>query len=115
MREGLEDRVAKLASFLPTDTLLVWDDEFPEFQELQANHWAPMVDWFEDRFGVELERHHTLVGLVEHPKETTETVTALLQSNFAHNPFSLVECALSRFSWIYAIFVWFWTSSVVRE
>lgn len=47
--------VDSILSFLQTDTVLFYSDEPPELLQLQKNNWSPIINWFNQRYGVNIE------------------------------------------------------------
>ena len=47
--------VKSLLSFLETDTVLFYGEEPPELLKAQMEKWSPIILWFRERFGVEIE------------------------------------------------------------
>ena len=47
--------VKSLLSFLETDTVLFYGEEPPELLKAQMEKWSPVILWFRERFGVEIE------------------------------------------------------------
>ncbi|KAH8314059.1 hypothetical protein KR067_004750 [Drosophila pandora] len=50
------DMVNYLLNFIPTDTVLFQYDDEKALQELQQNEWDPVIDWFNQRFEVNLQK-----------------------------------------------------------
>jgi len=47
--------VASILSFLETDTVLFYGEEPPELMQAQVEKWSPIILWFRERFGVQVE------------------------------------------------------------
>ena len=44
-----------ILSFLETDTVLYYGEEPPELLKTQMEKWSPIILWFRERFGVQVE------------------------------------------------------------
>jgi len=47
--------VSSIIAFLETDTVLFYGEEPPELLQAQTEKWSPIILWFRDRFGVQVE------------------------------------------------------------
>ena len=47
--------VSSIIAFLETDTVLFYGEEPPELLKAQTEKWSPIILWFRDRFGVQVE------------------------------------------------------------
>jgi len=56
-KEGLVDQIL---GFLRTDTILYYAEEPPELLDLQVNKWSPVINWFRERYKVEIQPTTTI-------------------------------------------------------
>jgi len=47
--------VSSILCFMETDTVLFYGEEPPELLKAQMEKWSPIILWFRDRFGVQVE------------------------------------------------------------
>ena len=47
--------VGSILNFLETDTVLFYGEEPPELLRAQMENWSPIILWFRERFGVQIE------------------------------------------------------------
>ena len=47
--------VGAILNFLETDTVLFYGEEPPELLQSQMEKWSPIILWFRERFGVQIE------------------------------------------------------------
>jgi len=73
-----KDVVAKLMSFMDTDSLCFRVDSPPALVRMQKKHWDPVLDYFRDEHGLEVL---TQVGIVQRPQpvETKLKLTKFIE------------------------------------
>jgi len=79
-RDTKFDIVSKALDYMDTDTLLYRDDSTEEFIRIQQKNWDPVLEWFNERFDIELK---SVVGIcgVEIPVEAREAVRRYMLSH----------------------------------
>lgn len=50
------DMVNYLLNYIPTDTVLFQYDDEKDLHELQRNEWDPIIQWFNERYGTNLQK-----------------------------------------------------------
>lgn len=81
-----ETVIQSVMHFLETDTLCFRLDEPPELEELQTNHWDPVVSWFNNRYEADVKPTTSIISPVI-SKNTQENLKKHLSS---HNDWALV-------------------------
>ncbi|EDV31885.2 uncharacterized protein Dana_GF14321 [Drosophila ananassae] len=71
------DMVNYLLNFIPTDTVLFQYDDEKALQELQQNEWDPVIDWFNQRFEVNLQKTMNIT-----PPQVSEEDTIKIAKHF---------------------------------
>nr|CAD7571853.1 unnamed protein product [Timema californicum] len=66
------DLVNHILSFLDTDTVLFHSYEETELCKLQAQEWQPILDWFCERYNVQIESSREITG--PHISQETKSV-----------------------------------------
>ncbi|KAF9452263.1 ATP12-domain-containing protein [Macrolepiota fuliginosa MF-IS2] len=60
-----------LLNYLDTDTICFYENTTPQIERLQAVHWDPLFGWFENTFGVKLNKHESIL-FSKQPQETRQ-------------------------------------------
>ncbi|XP_037822197.1 ATP synthase mitochondrial F1 complex assembly factor 2 [Lucilia sericata] len=50
------DMVNYLLNYIPTDTVLYQYDDEKDLHDLQRNEWDPLIQWFNERYGTNLQK-----------------------------------------------------------
>ncbi|CAL4182145.1 unnamed protein product [Meganyctiphanes norvegica] len=79
-RDTKFDIVSKALDYMDTDTLLYRDDSTEEFTKIQEQNWDPVLDWFNERFDIEIKSAVGVCG-IEIPVEAREAVRRYLLSH----------------------------------
>lgn len=79
MQKTKEDLSRSILRYLETDTLCYRMLDPPELIKFQQANWDPLVDWFRNRYSVQIE---TTTGLMmpKLPEQTTEVIHGQLMS-----------------------------------
>ncbi|CAK1602947.1 unnamed protein product [Parnassius mnemosyne] len=80
------DITSYLLDYLSTDTLLFHSEDEKDLRALQEKKWGPVLDWFQERFGVKQEISRGL----EPPPVTNET-RAVLARHFLSYDFTALN------------------------
>ncbi|XP_076030580.1 ATP synthase mitochondrial F1 complex assembly factor 2 homolog l(2)k14505 [Oratosquilla oratoria] len=73
------DTVGKTMEFLDTDTIMYRDDSSDDIIQVQNREWDPVMEWFNNRFEVNLKPGFGICG-VEIPPEMQEPIRKYLLS-----------------------------------
>lgn len=58
-----EDTINYILNFLPTDTILFYDgNDDDDLYEFQCAEWDPVRDWFNQRFGTDIQRTRDIMA-----------------------------------------------------
>ncbi|XP_057326463.1 ATP synthase mitochondrial F1 complex assembly factor 2 [Microplitis mediator] len=73
------DIVNYIANYLETDTILFQSDETEELFKLQKDKWDPMIQWFCDKYQVDIEKTTSISAPII-PSNTKETIVRHMAS-----------------------------------
>ncbi|XP_076308879.1 ATP synthase mitochondrial F1 complex assembly factor 2-like isoform X2 [Tachypleus tridentatus] len=86
-----ENSVSEILEFLGTDTLCYRVNEPERLKQLQKDKWDPVIDWFQQRYQVELKVSNSLLVPVI-PQQTKETLQRHL---FSFSDWALLGVSLA--------------------
>lgn len=76
-----EDIVSGIVQYLETDTVLFQSNDEEELYSLQKNRWDPLIQWFCDRFQVDIIKTCS----IEAPKITSDTKDIITKHLLSYN------------------------------